>query len=90
MEPDQSYIMMSSLFAKPSEQEPSPVPFSPFSNSSNKRKFLGTLVAMFLFASVNQVVVERSQNTHNKNANYEDETIDVIKRGTDDKFISHP
>ena len=41
--PFQWLIMISSPSSRPYEQEPSPMPFSPFSSSSSKRKFLGTV-----------------------------------------------
>jgi hypothetical protein len=41
--PFQSVIMMSSPLSNPYEHEPSPMPFSPFSSSSSKRKFRGTV-----------------------------------------------
>lgn len=40
--PFQYIIMISSLSSNPYEQDPSPMPFSPFSSSSRRRKFRGT------------------------------------------------
>jgi hypothetical protein len=40
--PFQSLIMISSPSSNPYEQLPSPIPFSPFSSSSSRRKFRGT------------------------------------------------
>lgn len=40
--PFQLLIMISSPSSRPYEHDPSPIPFSPFSSSSRRRKFLGT------------------------------------------------
>uniref|UniRef100_A0A1L8E6G4 Uncharacterized protein n=1 Tax=Haematobia irritans TaxID=7368 RepID=A0A1L8E6G4_HAEIR len=40
--PIQYVRVMSSSFSRPQDMVPSPTPFWPWSNSSSKRKFLGT------------------------------------------------
>lgn len=44
--PFQLLIIISSPSSSPYEQEPSPMPFSPFSSSSSSLKFLGTVLEM--------------------------------------------
>lgn len=65
MVPFQLLIKTSSPSSNPYEHEPSPMPFSPFSSSSSRRKFLGT-VCCFQY-EVNALAVKLTFGGHDEN-----------------------